>query len=152
MNPIILPPAMGKIVGQTGFFSLGEATSLGEGKLWIQTCETPLKKLTLCHILPERRGLGKYDEGVLYILQSSCITGASPSDCLASYPGNLLRESYPSVEMQLVYSAAPTDWAKHSLWQAARDIGFYMKIKQGSSCVLNKMEQSSHEIASLWNW
>ena len=33
MNPIILPPAMGKIVGQTVFFSLGEATSLGEGKL-----------------------------------------------------------------------------------------------------------------------
>ena len=31
MNPIILPPAMGKIVGQTRFFSLGEATSLGEG-------------------------------------------------------------------------------------------------------------------------
>ena len=27
MNPIILPPAMGKIVGQTRFFSLGEATS-----------------------------------------------------------------------------------------------------------------------------
>ena len=37
MNPIILPPAMDKIVGQTRFFSLGEATSLGEGKLWIQT-------------------------------------------------------------------------------------------------------------------
>ena len=35
MNPIILRPA---IVGQTDFFSLGEATSLGEGKLWIQTC------------------------------------------------------------------------------------------------------------------
>ena len=33
MNPIILSPAMGKIVGQTEFFSLGEATSLGEGKL-----------------------------------------------------------------------------------------------------------------------
>ena len=33
MNPFTLPPAMGKIVGQTGFFSLGEATSLGEGKL-----------------------------------------------------------------------------------------------------------------------
>ena len=33
MNPIIRPTAMGKIVGQTGFFSLGEATSLGEGKL-----------------------------------------------------------------------------------------------------------------------
>ena len=38
MNPIILPPAMGKIVGQTRFFSLGEATSLEKGKLWIQTC------------------------------------------------------------------------------------------------------------------
>ena len=33
MNPIILPPAMGKIIGQTRFFSLGEATSLREGKL-----------------------------------------------------------------------------------------------------------------------
>ena len=33
MNPIILPPAMGKIVGQTRLFSLVEATSLGEGKL-----------------------------------------------------------------------------------------------------------------------
>ena len=33
MNPIIPPPAMGKIVGQTSFFSLGKATSLGEGKL-----------------------------------------------------------------------------------------------------------------------
>ena len=32
MNPIIVPPAMGKIVGQTRFFSLGEATSLGEGR------------------------------------------------------------------------------------------------------------------------
>ena len=38
MNPIILPLGMDVIVGQTGFFSLGEATSLGEGKLWIQTC------------------------------------------------------------------------------------------------------------------
>ena len=33
MNPNILPPAMGKIVGQTRFISFGEATSLGEGKL-----------------------------------------------------------------------------------------------------------------------
>ena len=34
MNPIILPPAMGK---QTDFLGLGRATSLGEGKLF-QTC------------------------------------------------------------------------------------------------------------------
>ena len=33
MHQIILPPAMGKIVGQARFFSLGEASSLGEGKL-----------------------------------------------------------------------------------------------------------------------
>ena len=33
MNPIILPPAMGKIAGQTEFFCLGEAICLGEGKL-----------------------------------------------------------------------------------------------------------------------
>ena len=26
------------IVGQTGFFSLGKATSPGEGQLWIKTC------------------------------------------------------------------------------------------------------------------
>ena len=32
MNPIILPPTMGRL----GSFSLGEATSLGEGKLWIK--------------------------------------------------------------------------------------------------------------------
>ena len=32
MNPIILPSSYGQIVGQTGFFSLGEATSLGEEK------------------------------------------------------------------------------------------------------------------------
>ncbi len=33
LNPIILPPFMGKIVGQTRLFSLGQATCLGEGKL-----------------------------------------------------------------------------------------------------------------------
>ena len=33
MNPIIFPPEeYGKIVGQTRFYSFGEATSLGEGK------------------------------------------------------------------------------------------------------------------------
>ena len=33
MNPIILPPARGKIEGQIRFFILGEATSRREGKL-----------------------------------------------------------------------------------------------------------------------
>ena len=60
MNLIILPPAMGKIVGQTRFFSLGEAISLGEGKLWIQTCETLLKNWP-CAISCPNGGVGKYD-------------------------------------------------------------------------------------------
>ena len=33
INPIILPPAMGKYQGRLGFYSLGEATSVGEGQL-----------------------------------------------------------------------------------------------------------------------
>ena len=39
------------------------------------------------------------NEGVLRIPQSSNITGASPSDCLVSYPGYSLEKSYPSAEM-----------------------------------------------------
>ena len=34
----LFSPQLWEIVGQTRFFSLGEATSLGEGKLRIQTC------------------------------------------------------------------------------------------------------------------
>ena len=45
------------------------------------------------------------------ILQSSNITGASPSNCLVPYPGHSLGESYSSDEMQSVYSTAPADWA-----------------------------------------
>ena len=56
MNPIILSP-----VGQTGFFSLGEATSLREGKVWIQTCKTPLKNWP-CVISCPSGGVGKYDK------------------------------------------------------------------------------------------
>ena len=33
MHPTILPPALGKIVGQTWLFSLAMATGLGQGKL-----------------------------------------------------------------------------------------------------------------------
>ena len=53
----------------------------------------------------------KVDLGVLAIkgyytfLQSTSITGVSPSDCLVSYPGHLLEESYLSAEMQSVYFA-----------------------------------------------
>ena len=43
MNPIILPPAMGKIVGQTVFFSPGEATNLGEGNSEFKPVKLRLK-------------------------------------------------------------------------------------------------------------
>ena len=46
---------------------------------------------------------------VLCIFQSSSITGASPSDCLMSYSGHLLGESYPSADVQSVYSIAPAN-------------------------------------------
>ena len=44
IEPTILSPATGKIVGQTGFFSFGMATSLEEEKHWFQTCLTQQKK------------------------------------------------------------------------------------------------------------
>ena len=49
------------------------------------------------------------NKGELCIPQSSK-TGASPSDCLVSYPKHSLREFYSSVEMQSVYSTASADW------------------------------------------
>ena len=42
------------------------------------------------------------NEGVLHIF------GISPSDCLVSYPG---QSSYPSAELQLVYSTTTANWA-----------------------------------------
>ena len=50
-------------------------------------------------------------KGVLCIPQNSSITGASPSDCLVSYLGHSLEESYPSAEMETVYSTVPANWA-----------------------------------------
>ena len=52
------------------------------------------------------------NEEVFCIPQSSSITEASPSNCLVSYPGHSLGESYPSAEMQSVYSAAPANRKK----------------------------------------
>ena len=56
------------------------------------------------------------NEGVLRIPQSSSTAGTSPSDCLVSYPGHSLgRGSYPSAEVQSVYSTAPANWANKRL-------------------------------------
>ena len=53
------------------------------------------------------------NEGVLHIRQSPSISGASASDCLVSYYRTLIEGSYPSAELQSVYSTAPADWAIH---------------------------------------
>ena len=55
------------------------------------------------------------NEGMLHIPQNSSITETSPWDCLASYPGHSLEGSYPSAEVQSVYSTAPANWAKSQL-------------------------------------
>ena len=51
------------------------------------------------------------NEGVLHIPQSSSITGASPSDCLISYPRHTFGDSYSSAEMQSGYPVASADCA-----------------------------------------
>ena len=54
------------------------------------------------------------NEGVLPVLKSSSITGASSSDCLMLLSGHSFffgGGSYSYAEMQSVYSAAPAVWA-----------------------------------------
>ena len=58
----------------------------------------------------QSRTWGDGNEEVLRILQTSSITGISPSDCLVSYPGHSLGESYPWAEKQSVYSTAQAVW------------------------------------------
>ena len=67
------------------------------------------------------------NEGVLCIPQSSSITGAS--DCLVSSSGHSSGESYPSAEMQSVYSAAPAEWASHfRRWTLWTKFKFWTKL------------------------
>ena len=56
---------------------------------------------------------------ILCTRQTFWIDGPSPLDCLVSYLGNSLGESYPFAMKQSVYSTAPADWAKNS-WYAAK--------------------------------
>ena len=65
----------------------------------------PMDKTLSITTTPVQSGHGSDgNEGVLRIPQSSSITGTSSSDCLVSYPGHSLEWSYPSVEVQSVYS------------------------------------------------
>ena len=72
----------------------------------------PIDRILSGATTPNQSGPGSDDNnGVLCIPQSSSITGTSPSDCLVSYPGHSLGESYLSAERQSVYSPTPADWA-----------------------------------------
>ena len=62
---------------------------------------------TLDQSEPENNG----NEEVLHIPQNSSIIGTSPSNYSLSYWGYSFGRSYPSVEMQLVYSIASANWA-----------------------------------------
>ena len=59
VNPSVLPATRGKILRQTGFFSLGKATSQGGGKLNSNQFYSAWK-LTFCHILLVVEGFDKY--------------------------------------------------------------------------------------------
>ena len=62
--------------------------------------------------MPGQSGPGSDGNKEIFgIPQGSSITEATPSDCLVSYTGHSLWESYPSAEMQSVYSATPADRA-----------------------------------------
>ena len=72
------------------------------------------------------------NEGVLYIPQSSSITGNSPSDCLVSYPGHLLGVSSPYAEEQSVYSTAPADWAKGQMRNKMNEVPVTFKVSSNN--------------------
>ena len=73
----------------------------------------PIDKTLSGATIPGQSRPGSDDnKRVLHIPQSSSITWASSSDCLMSYLGHSLGESYSSAEMQSVYPTALVDWAK----------------------------------------
>ena len=54
-----------EIAEQTVIFSLGTESRLKEKELGIQTSCSPLKKMNLCYILSEAKGLDKYTHTIL---------------------------------------------------------------------------------------
>ena len=62
-------------------------------------------------------------------------TEASPEDSLASYPGPLLRQSYPSVEMQSVYCAALSDLAITCMY--VNDIALVAITSNSTRCTIS---------------
>ena len=125
----------------------------------VKNCIWPIDRTISGATTPGQRGFGSDgNEGILHIPQTSNFTVASPSDCLGSYPGHslvrvsafyrdtvgvfynpadcsTLGESYPSAEMQSLYSATPADWAtlgeSYPVCRDAVDI-FWSPVRLGS--------------------
>ena len=86
---------------------------------------------------------GDSNEEVLRITQSPNITGISPWDCLVLYTGDLLVGSYPSAEMQSVYSTTPADWAR-IFFMMKFEKHFVEYIKQRNLSVIFKKISKSY--------
>ena len=120
----------------------------------------PIDKTLSGATTPGQSGPGSdAKEGLLRISQSSSITGTSPSDCLMSYHGHSLGESYLSAEKLSVYSTAPADWAtRHSLVgvlpSSEITIGiFYLPISQLAKFICVQTMNSIPWIhLTMYNW
>ena len=89
----------------------------------------PIDRTLSSATTPSQSGPGSNgNEVVLYIPQSSSIAETSTSDCLVLYPGHsLMGGSYPSAEVQLVYSTTPANWAKTILKQINLTLTVHIK-------------------------
>ena len=70
----------------------------------------PIDRTLSGYTTPIQSGAGS-NEWVLSILQCSRKTGTLRSDCLRSYAGHSIGESYSSAEMKSVYSTGIANWA-----------------------------------------
>ena len=64
-----------------------------------------------CAITPGQSGQGAIGNEDVFHVPQCYLIGALTFDVLMSYSGYKLGESYPSAEMQSVYSSTPADWA-----------------------------------------
>ena len=102
--------------------------------------------VTLCLSRPVSNG----NKRIPFIPQSSSITGASPSDCLVSYPGQSLRECYPSAEMQSVYSTVSGEWVTvHSLVESYPSVEMQSVYSAAPHSQLTGPARSKQQAASI---
>ena len=85
---------------------------------------------------PGQIGSGSDVSEEVYHNPQSSKTGASPSDCLMSYPGHSLEEYYPSTEMQVSIFYGPS-WLDHMI------MGLYIKLARPVEIPYNKKPQEN---------